>query len=89
MFRDVIKAYVNDIMVKSAKTNNLMACLQKVFDVARQNRLKFNLKKFVFSTIDEKILCILIIQRCIEANLDKIQEILEIKSATVRRRSKG
>lgn len=74
------EAYVDDMVVKSMKANDHVRDLQKVFDIAQKNRLKFNLEKCVFGTIGGKFLGSMITQRGIEANQDKIQAIIEMKS---------
>lgn len=82
---DVVEVYVDDMVVKSAKADNHVACLQKVFDVARQNKLRFNPEKCVFGTAGKKFLGFMITQRGIEVNPDKIQAIVEMKSPTSRK----
>ncbi|XP_022875674.1 uncharacterized protein LOC111394131 [Olea europaea var. sylvestris] len=81
----VVEVYVDDMVVKSARADDHVACLQKVFDVARQNRLRFNPEKCVFGTAGEKFLGFMITQRGIEVNPDKIWAILEMKSPTSRK----
>ncbi|XP_022865365.1 uncharacterized protein LOC111385221 [Olea europaea var. sylvestris] len=82
IIKNDIEAYVDDMVVKSAKAIDHVACLQKVFDVARHNNLKFNPEKCVFGTVGGKFLGFMITQRGIEVNPDKIQAILEMKSPT-------
>ncbi|XP_022851454.1 uncharacterized protein LOC111373186 [Olea europaea var. sylvestris] len=85
LIRGVVEVYVDDMVVKSARANDHVACLQKVFDVARQNRLRFNPEKCVFGTAGGKFLGFMITQRGIEVNPDKIRAILEMKSPTSRK----
>ncbi|XP_022849947.1 uncharacterized protein LOC111372035 [Olea europaea var. sylvestris] len=82
---DVVEVYVDDMVVKSARANDHVAYLQKVFDVARQSRLRFNPEKCVFGTAGGKFLGFMITQRGIEVNPDKIRAILEMKSPTSRK----
>ncbi|XP_022848346.1 uncharacterized protein LOC111370728 [Olea europaea var. sylvestris] len=76
---NVIEAYVDYMVVKSIKTNDHVADLQKVYDVAQWNTLKFNPKKCIFSTAGGKFMGFMITRRGIEANPNKIQAILEMK----------
>jgi hypothetical protein len=47
---ETIKAYVDDIVVKSKKTDQLMADLNKTFEKLRENGIKLNPKKYVFGS---------------------------------------
>ena len=43
-----IEAYVDDIVVKSKQTNQLIADLEQIFRKLRENNIKLNPKKCVF-----------------------------------------
>lgn len=82
LIEDVVEAYADDMVVKSVKANDHVACMQKVFDVALQNRSRFNPEKCFFGTTGGKFLGFMITQRAIKVNSDKIQAILEMRSPT-------
>ena len=52
--------------------------LQETFDTLRQYKMKLNLRKCAFGVASGKFLGFMVSQRGIEANLDKIQEILNM-----------
>ena len=52
--------------------------LQETFDTLRRYKMKLNLRKCAFGVASGKFLGFMVSQRGIEANLDKIQEILNM-----------
>ncbi|KAL2486221.1 Integrase catalytic domain-containing protein [Abeliophyllum distichum] len=85
LIKNVIEAYVDDMVVKSAESKDHVTDLHKVFNVSRQNKLKLNLEKCVFVAAWGKFLGFMITQRGIKANPDKIKAILEMKSPISRK----
>ena len=53
--------------------------LQETFDTLRQYKMKLNLSKCAFGVSSEKFLRFMVSQKGIEANLDKIQAILNME----------
>jgi hypothetical protein len=72
---ETIKAYVDDIVVKSKKTDQLMADLNKTFEKLRENGIKLNPKKYVFGVLRGMLFGFVVSERGIEANPEKITAI--------------
>ncbi|XP_022852218.1 uncharacterized protein LOC111373864 [Olea europaea var. sylvestris] len=83
LIENVIDAYVDDMVVKSVKTIDHVACLQKVFDVVRHNNLKFNPEKCVFGIASGKFLGFMITQRRIKTQ--EFKESLESLKKSLQR----
>ena len=66
-------------MVKTAKEVQHLDDLQETFDTLRRYKTKLNPSKCVFGVASRKFLGFMVSQRRIEANLDKIQAILNMK----------
>ena len=85
VFRDQIgrnmEAYINDMIVKSKQPADHMNDLRETFTELRQHKMMVNPKKCVLGVESGKFLGFLIGQRRIEANLEKIQAVLDIKSS--------
>jgi hypothetical protein len=67
-----IEAYVDDIVVKTRKTNDLVSDLRTVFDCLRANGVKLNPEKCVFGVPRGMLLGYIVSQRGIEPNLEKV-----------------
>jgi hypothetical protein len=74
----IIEAYVNDIVVKSKKTRDLVPDLTEVFAKLRQHRVKLNPEKCVFGVPRGMLLSFVVSERGIEANPEKILAIIDI-----------
>jgi hypothetical protein len=74
----IIEAYVDDIVVKSKKTGDLVPDLTEVFVKLRQHRVELNLKKCVFGVPRGMVLSFVVSECGIEANLEKISAIIDI-----------
>jgi hypothetical protein len=76
VFRDyigrTIEAYVDDIVVKTRKADDLVNDLSITFGCLRANGVKLNLEKCVFGEPRGMLLGYIIFQRGIEANPDKV-----------------
>ena len=70
-----IKAYVDDIVVKSKRANHLVADLEQTFAKLRANSIKLNPEKCVFGVPRGMLLGFIISERGIEANPEKISAI--------------
>ena len=67
-----VEAYVDDIVVKSKHTDQLMADLEQTFRKLRENSIKLNPKKCVFGIPRGMLLEFIVFEHGIEANPEKI-----------------
>src|SRR5579883_2128597 len=74
-----IEAYVDDVVVKTKKPDDLVADLAETFGSLREYRWKLNPKKCIFGVPSGKLLGFMVSHRGIEANPEKIGEILNMK----------
>jgi hypothetical protein len=74
----IIEAYVDDIMVKSKKTGDLVPNLTKVFAKPRQHGVKMNPEKCIFGVPRGMLLGFVMSERGIEANSKKILAIMDM-----------
>jgi hypothetical protein len=76
VFRDhirrTVEAYVDDIVVKTRKADNLVGDLNIVFGCLRANGVKLNPEKCVFGVPRGMLLGYIVSQRGIEANPEKV-----------------
>jgi hypothetical protein len=70
--RRTVEAYVDDIVIKTRKANDLVNDLRVVFDCLRTNRVKLNLEKCVFEVRRGMLLGYIVSQRGIEPNPEKV-----------------
>ena len=70
-----VEAYVDDIVVKSKRADQLVADLEQTFAKLRANSIKLNPKKCVFGVPRGMLLGFIISKHGIEANLEKISAI--------------
>ena len=70
-----IEAYVDDILVKSKKADDLVADLKIAFDCLGAKGVKLNPEKCVFLVPRGKLLGFIISQRGIEPNPEKVSAI--------------
>ena len=74
-----VEVYVDDMLVKSLDEEKHLDNLQETFDTLRRHQMKLNLSKCAFGVSSRKFLGFMVSQRGIEANLDKIQVILDME----------
>jgi hypothetical protein len=74
----IIEAYVDDIVVMSKKTRDLVPDLTEVFVKLRQHEVKLNLEKCVFGVLRGMLLGFVVSERGIEANPEKISAIMDM-----------
>ena len=74
-----LEVYVDDMLVKSLDEKKHLNDLQETFDTLRRYNMKLNLSKCAFRVSSGKFLGFMVSQREIEANLDKIQTILNME----------
>ncbi|XP_019055457.1 PREDICTED: uncharacterized protein LOC109115687 [Nelumbo nucifera] len=73
-----VEAYVDDMLVKSKKAKQHLADLKEVFGTLRKYKMKLNPTKCAFGVGLGKFPGFMVTQRGIEANLEKIQAILDM-----------
>ena len=71
-----VEVYVYDMLVKSLDEKKHLDDLQETFDILRLYNMKLNPSKCAFGVLSGKFLGFIVSQKGIEANPDKIQEIL-------------
>ena len=74
-----VEVYVDDILEKSLDEGTHLDDLQETFDTLRRYKMKLNPSKCAFRVWSGKFLGIMVSQRGIEANPDKIQSILNME----------
>jgi hypothetical protein len=74
----IIEAYIDDIVVKSRKTGDLVPDLTEVFAKLRQHGVKLNPEKCVFGIPRGMLLVFVVSERGIEANPEKISAIMDM-----------
>jgi hypothetical protein len=74
----IIEAYVDDIVVKTRKTGDLVPNLTEVFEKLRQYVVKLNPDKCVFGVPRGMLLGFVVSERGIEANPEKISAIMDM-----------
>jgi hypothetical protein len=67
-----VEAYVDNIVVKTRKADDLVSDLNIAFGCLRANEVKLNLKKCVFGVPRGMLLGYIVSQRGIEANPEKV-----------------
>jgi hypothetical protein len=70
--RRTVEAYVDDIVVKTRKADDLVSDLRIVFGYLRANGVKLNPEKCVFGMLRGMLLGYIVSQRGIEANPEKV-----------------
>ena len=75
-----VEVYVDDMLVKSLDEEKHLDDLQETFDTLRRYNMKLNPSKCAFGVASWKFLGFMVSHRGIEANLDKIKAILDMKS---------
>jgi hypothetical protein len=74
----IIEAYIDDIVVKSRKTRDLVPDLTEVFSKLRQHGVKLNLEKCIFGVPRGMLHGFVMLERGIEANPEKISSIMDM-----------
>ena len=70
--------YVDDMLVKSQREEDHLEDLRETFDTLRSYNMKLNLGKCILGVTAGKFLGFMVSQRGIEANPDKIRDIMEM-----------
>ncbi|KAL6181965.1 hypothetical protein ACLB2K_043388 [Fragaria x ananassa] len=80
----IMEIYVDDMLVKSLTTKEHVENLETVFEIILQYRMRLNLQKCLFGVVKGKYLGHVIIRQGLEANPEKIQAILGMKTLRLR-----
>ena len=70
--RDIVEVYIDDMVVKSKKSEEHVPNLVEVFKILRQHKLSLNASKCAFGLESGKFLGYMITTQGIEVNLDQI-----------------
>ena len=73
-----MKAYMDDMLVKSKIIRQHIADIKKTFATLKKYKIRLNPAKCTFVISSKKFLDFIISHRGIEANLEKIQSILKL-----------
>ena len=73
-----VQVYFDDMLVKSWCENDHLNDLQETFDTLRSYNMKLNPSKCVFGVTAEKFLGVMVSQREIEVNPEKVLAIMEL-----------
>jgi hypothetical protein len=80
-----VEAYVDDVVVKTRDSDNLIADLEEIFSSLRRFRWKLNPTKCIFGVPSGKLLGFIVSNRGIEANPVKITAITDMEApATIK-----
>ncbi|RDX88229.1 hypothetical protein CR513_30207, partial [Mucuna pruriens] len=84
VFKEIIgkdmEVYVDDMVVKSSRTETHFHTLEQVFAILRRNQLRLNPEKCSFGVKAGKFLGFMLTKRGIEENPDKCQAIIDMRS---------
>ena len=84
MFKELIgktmKVYMDDMLVKSKTATDHVTDLSDTFTVLRRYRMKLNPLKCMFRVASRKFLGFMVNHRGIEANPEKIQALIDMRS---------
>jgi hypothetical protein len=78
LIRCIIEAYVDDIVVKSRKTRDLVPNLTEVFAKLREHGVKLNPEKFIFGVPRGMLLGFVVSEHGIEANPENISVTMDM-----------
>ena len=77
-----VKAYIDDVVIKSKTADNLIADLEETFANLKRYRWKMNPSKCIFEVSSGILLGYIVSERGIEPNLDKVSAITNMKRPT-------
>ena len=76
----MVEVYIDDMVVKTKDPKGHLADLKAVFNILKTYRLRLNASKYAFRVGSGKFLGYVVTRRGIEASLDQIKAILDLKS---------
>ena len=82
-----VEVYMDDMLVKSLDEGKHLDDMQETFNTLRRYSMKLNPSKRVFGVTSGKFLRFMVSHRGIEANPEKIKEILDMKASAEYQRS--
>jgi hypothetical protein len=74
-----VKAYIDNVVVKSKKHEDLLDDLKGTFNNLRKYKMMLNPKKYVFGVSSEKLLSYMLSSRGIDANPKKVEVIEQLQ----------
>jgi hypothetical protein len=74
-----VEAYIDDIVVKSEKHEDLLDDLKETFDNLHKSKMLFNPKKYVFDMSSGKLLGYMVSSRGIDVNPTKVEAIKNLQ----------
>ena len=77
---EMMEVYIDYMLVKSKVTSNHVLHLADTFNILRTYRMKLNPLKCAFGMASRKFLRFMVNQRGIEANPEKIQALIDMRS---------
>ncbi|GJT62033.1 reverse transcriptase domain-containing protein [Tanacetum coccineum] len=80
MIKELIEAYVDDMVIKSKTEQEMIADIAETFDNLRKVKMKLNLKKCSFRVKEGKFLGYMVMLEGIRANLKKTKVVAYMKS---------
>jgi hypothetical protein len=78
-----VEAYVDDVVIKTRNSDNLIADLEEMFSSLRRFRWKLNPTKCIFGIPSGKLLGFIVSNRGIEANPVKITAITDMEAPAI------
>lgn len=84
-----VKVYIDNIVVRTKKLNDLITDLEETFTNLRRFLIKLNPEKYVFGVLKGKLLGFMVSDYGIEANKDKIKAIRRMGPIQTSMRSSG
>ena len=78
LIRQTVEAYIDDIVVKSKRANQVIANLEQTFTKLRANEIKLIPDKCIFGVPRGMLLGFIISEHGIEANPEKISAIMRM-----------
>ncbi|XP_057744680.1 uncharacterized protein LOC130962489 [Arachis stenosperma] len=78
-YRKTVEVYVDDVLAKTTRSDDLLKDLENVFASLRQHGMRLNPLKCAFAMEAGKFLGFMITQRGVEANPEKCQAVLQMK----------
>ncbi|RDX76978.1 hypothetical protein CR513_42973, partial [Mucuna pruriens] len=75
-----VEVYVDDMVVKSTTMGKHCKALERVFNILRKHQLRLNPEKCFFGVHTGKFLGFMLTERGIEANPDKCQAVIGMRS---------
>ena len=75
-----MEVYVDNMLVKSKQEELHLDNLRETFETLRKYQMRLNPAKCVFRVSSSKFLGLMVSQRGIEANLEKVKAILDMTS---------